>query len=187
MRAAMLLTVFFATILCCPAQESNESWHVPVLLGKDGWMVYENARFGFSLPVPPAMKAERPPDNGGGQAFTSADGKVHLTGWAHFNADGAASVDAAWEEELAAPDRTVTYKRKTDGWFVVSGVNKDGTGFYTKYFADAQYFAAFSISYPQADEKKYQPVIERVAKDFQPRLGKGADGIGDEEKPEEKK
>lgn len=186
MRAAILLIVLMTASLC-RAADSDESWKVRVLLGNDGWMLYENPRFGFALPVPPAMKAERPPDNGGGQIFISADG-MRLAAWAHFNTDGAASVEAEWKNELAVKNRTITYKRKTDGWYVVSGVNQDGTGFYTKYFADAQYFAYFSILYPQADEKKYQPVIERIAKDFQPRLGKGADRTSeDSERPAPKK
>jgi hypothetical protein len=163
----------------CQAQdEKPEAWQVPVLLGKDGWMTYQNPRFGFSLPVPPGMKTERPPDNGGGQSFVSADGKVRVSGWGHFNVDGTnMGVDAAYKSELAAPDRTVTYKRKADGWYVVSGVNKDGTGFYTKYAADAKYVAGFSITYPQTDEKKYQVWIERIAREWQARLGKGADTL----------
>lgn len=159
------------------AAESEEAWQVPVLLTKDGWLIYENGRFGFSLPVPPGMQAERPPDNGGGQSFVSADGKVKVVGWGHFNMENVASVEAAWKDALAMPDRTITYKKKADGWFVVSGVNKDGTGFYMKHFADSKYYAGFSISYPQADEKRYQPWIERIAKEYQARLGKGEDKL----------
>ncbi len=171
-------TAFFSP---CRAEEDPEAWQVPVLLGKDGWMTYENPRFGFLLPVPPGMKTERPPDNGGGQSFVSADGKVTLVGWGHFNVDDAiAGVDAAYKDELAKEGRTITYKRKTETWYVVSGVNKDGSGFYVKYSADAKYYAGFSIRYPQADEKKYQPWIERIAKEWQARLGKGADTLDDD-------
>ncbi|HWB05648.1 MAG TPA: hypothetical protein VG796_21695 [Verrucomicrobiales bacterium] len=182
MRIALLLTVFsivagFA-VLCQAQDEKEEAWQVPVLLGKDGWMTYQNPRFGFSLPVPPGMKTERPPDNGGGQSFVSADGKFKVAGWGHFNADEATmSVDAAFKSELAIPGRTISYKRKADGWYVVSGVNRDGTGFYTKYAADTKHVAGFSITYPQADEKKYQAWIERIAKAWQARLGKGEDTL----------
>ena len=184
MRATHLLfALSFAVAVSAPcrAQDENPGWLVPVLLGKDGWMTYQNPRFGFSLPVPPGMKTERPAENGGGQTFTSADGKVSVGGWAHFNVDNdTQSVEAAFKSELALPGRTVTYKKKTDGWYVVSGVNKDGTGFYIKYAANAKYAAGFSITYPQADEKKYLAWIERVAKDWQPRLGKGGDTLDDD-------
>ena len=38
------------------------------------------------------------------------------------------------------------------------------------------------MTYPQAEEKKYAAWIERIAKDYAPRLGKGADGIVDDAK-----
>ena len=63
------------------AEAAEEDWNIPVTLGKDGWMIYENPRFGFSLPVPPNMKTTRPPDNGGDQQFISLDDKVSLTVW----------------------------------------------------------------------------------------------------------
>ena len=192
MRAALFLAVLsFAAAIPVPCHADDEkpdAWQIPVLLGKDGWMTYQNPRFGFSLPVPPGMKSERPPDNGSGQQFTSPDGKVSVSGSAHFNNDPEISgLEPAYKSELAVPDRTITYKLKKDGWYVVSGVNKDGTGFYKKYAANAKYYAAFSITYPQADEKKYQAWIERIAKDWQPRLGKGDDTLGDDEPNGKKK
>lgn len=157
--------------------EEEEAWQVPVVLLKDGWLHYTNGRFGCSLPIPPGMKALRPPDNGDGQAFASLDDKVRLTVSGHFNIDHVSDLDKSWESELAEKDRTITYKRKAEGWYVISGVNKDGTGFYEKYAANAKYFARWTITYPQADEKRYAPWIERMAKEFDPALGKGADTI----------
>ena len=162
--------------------ESSESWQAPVTLGSDGWMLYENPRFGFALPVPPGMKALRPPDNGDGQAFATLDDKVRLAGWGSFNVDNLGDVDTRWKEELAEEDRTITYKKKTANWCVVSGVNKDGTGFYTRYTADKNHCAGWTITYPQPDEKKYQAWVERIAKGYEPRLGKGDDTIVEEEK-----
>ncbi|BCU78952.1 hypothetical protein [Luteolibacter sp. LG18] len=159
------------------AEEEPENWQVGVTLGKDGWLTYRNARFGSTLPIPPGMKALRPPDNGGGQAFASLDGKVKIVVGGHFNVDGMGSVEESWKAALAEKDRTITYKKKTAEWYVVSGTTKDGSGFYEKYVADAKYCAGWSITYPQADEKKYVPWIERMAKDFQPNLGKGDDTV----------
>lgn len=158
-----------------PAAATEENWQVPVTLGKDGWMLYENPRFGFVLPVPPGMKALRPPDNGGGQAFAAADGKVTLTGYGSHNVDNMGDVEANWKEELAAKGRTITYKKKADGWYVISGTTAEGSGFYTRYSADKKHSAGWSITYPQADEKRYAAWVERIAKGYEARLGKGQD------------
>lgn len=150
---------------------------VSVVLERDGWMRYTNARFGFVLPVPPGMKSTRPPDNGDGQAFVSLDGKVTLTGWGSFNVDNFGDVEARWKDELEEKDRTITYKRKTENWYVVSGVQKDGTGFYIRYEANKNYCAGWMITYPQDQEKKVAPWIERIAKSYKPELGKGYDTL----------
>lgn len=153
----------------------RKDWQVPVTLGKDGWMLYENPRFGFVIPVPPGMQALRPPDNGGGQAFTSADGKITLTSYGSHNVDNMGDVEANWKDELAAKGRTITYKRKEDGWYVISGVMDNGTGFYTRYEADKEHSAGWSLTYPRKDEKRCAALVERIAKGYEARLGKGQD------------
>ena len=75
-----LLAALSLCLTLVPSSAEEEKWEVPLTPGKDGWMVYKNARFGTVLPVPPGMKAQRPPDNGGGQSFATADGKVATVG-----------------------------------------------------------------------------------------------------------
>jgi hypothetical protein len=162
------------------AAGADETWHIPVTLGKDGWMIYENPRFGFALPVPPGMKTLRPPENGDGQAFASLDNRVKLSGWGSFNVENLGDVEARWKDALAEPNRTITYQRKTESWFVVSGVTKAGMGFYEKYTANKNYGAGWTMTYPQADEKKYAPWIERIASGYQPRLGQGHDALDED-------
>lgn len=175
MRANQLPLLFSLLISPLAARGSGETWQVPVTLAGDGWMVYENPRFGFSLPVPPAMRSLRPPDNGDGQGFITPDGKVKLSAWGSFNIDHLGDVEKRWQEELAEKGRTITYKRKTAGWFVISGVQENGTGFYFRYTANGRHAAGWMITYPQSDEKKYAPWIERISKSYEARLGKGAD------------
>lgn len=174
---ALALGIFAA----CPAgiarAEKEETWEVGVTLLKDGWMTYSNGRFGCSLPIPPGLKPLRPADNGGGQSFASLDDKVRITIGGHFNVDGNGDVEKNWEWALAVKDRTITYKRKTADWYVISGVSKDGTGFYEKYAANAKYCAGWTMTYPQVDEKRYAPWIERMAKGFDPAFGTGADTV----------
>lgn len=146
-------------------------------MAQDGWTRYENPRFGFVIPVPPGLEAERPPNNGDGQAWSSPDGKIQLAAWGSFNVDHMSDVEALWEEELAVEGRTVTYKRKTAGWFVVSGVEADGSHFYLRHTADAKYAAGWRITYPASEDAKVSAWIERIAKDYEARLGQGVDRI----------
>ncbi len=185
MRAffAVLMSLSFSILPLLSQEKPGEDgvgdrWSVPVELGADGWLAYRNARFGFVLPIPPGMKALRPPDNGGGQAFESLDGNVKLLSWASFNVDGLGDVERRWAEEMAEGKRTITYKRKTASWYVVSGVLENGTGFYTRYTADKSYACGWSIAYPQKEEKKFATWVERIAKEYEARLGEGADGVG---------
>lgn len=150
---------------------------MPVTLGPDGWLMYQNPRFGGIIPVPPGLVALRPPYNGDGQAFATPDGKAVLTMWGAFNVDGNGDLERRWKEDLAEPDRTITYKHKAKSWYVISGVRKDGTGFYSRHTANSQYQAGWQLVYPQAEEKKYAPWVERIAKGYDPRLGKGDDTL----------
>lgn len=158
-------------------QEDPANREVLVTLGRDGWMTYENARFGGIIPVPPGMKSDDPPYNGDGQRFHSLDEKVTLVMYGAFNVEGNGDLEKRWKEDLAEEGRTITYKRKTADWFVISGVMKDGTAFYQRYTANSKYIAGWSITYPHAEEKKYSAWVERIAKGYQPRLGKGEDTL----------
>lgn len=146
-------------------------------LGQDAWKRYENPRFGFVIPVPRDLRPERPPDNGGGQAWSSRDGRIRLVAWGSFNVDGFDNVEARWKEELAFEGRTVTYQRKTADWFVVSGIEADGSHFYLRHNADAKYAAGWRITYPAAEDKRVSAWIERIAKGYEARLGQGGDRI----------
>lgn len=157
------------------AEKKTEPTTTPLATAKGEWQVYRNPRFGMQLPVPPGMTAQRPPDNGDGQTFRSADGKAELLTWGSFNIDGIGDVARRFEAALIEPGRTITYKRKTEKWFVISGTRKDGTGFYERYDADKNHCAGWLISYPQEEEKTYSVIVERIAKGYQANLGKGSD------------
>lgn len=185
MKPFVLALTFLAIPLSGPAQneqpktdaKADAKPEVPLTAAKDGWQTYRNPRFGMTLPVPPGMTAQRPPDNGDGQAFRSADGKAELLTWGSFNIDGIGDVAKRFESALIEPGRTITYKRKTEKWFVISGTRKDGTAFYERYDADKKYCAGWLVTYPAAEEKTYTPLIERIAKSYDAGLGKGADTL----------
>lgn len=177
----LLFAAFSAVVLALPtfAQREPEKPAVPLTATKDGWRIYKNPRFGMQLPVPPEMTAQPPPDNGDGQAFRSADGKTELLTWGSFNIDGIGDVGKRWDAALIEPGRTISYKRKTEKWFVISGTRKDGTAFYERYDADKKYCAGWLITYPKEEEKTWSPVIERLAKGYDANLGKGSDTLSE--------
>lgn len=133
------------------------------------WKKYENARFGFVLSYPATLIAGPEPTNGGGREFHSADKEFSVASFAHFFVpESGDSFDTRWKEELETPDVTITYKKKTPNWYVVSGVTKDGTEYYHKLYTKGSNWAAFHITYPRAKNKKYDPWVTRIEKSFVP-------------------
>lgn len=135
---------------------------------EEKWKTYTNARFGFRLSHPPGLVASRAPDNGGGQEFHTKDKEFSVATFAHFLQEGD-TLEKLWAEEVKQLGKTVTYKKKGDSWYVVSGV-KDGTEFYHKTYVKDGNFASFQITHPQAKAKQYDPWVEKIAKGFVPFL-----------------
>jgi hypothetical protein len=139
--------------------------------GEQAWKKYRNARFGFLLVYPPDLVAGPEPTNGGGREFHSADKQFSVATAAHFFVpESGDSFEKRWEEELKVPEVNITYKKKTDNWYVVSGVSKDGTEFYHKLYRKGSNWAAFEITYPHTQNKRYDRWVTRIAKEFIPFL-----------------
>lgn len=135
------------------------------------WKEYVNGRFGFKIPYPASLVPQREPDNGGGRRFVSKDGKVELVAHAHYiGLNEGDSFDDRWNEALKEYGKSVTYKRKTATWFVISGVLPDGTEYYEKLHVQKHNYAAFKLTYPHAATAVYSPWVEKIAKEFVPFL-----------------
>lgn len=131
------------------------------------WKKYENGRFGFVLSYPASLIGSREAENGGGREFHSPDKEFSVAAFAHFFVpDTDDSFEARWKEELETPDVNINYKKKSDTWYVVSGTTKDGTEYYHKLMTKGENWAAFHITYPHAKRAKYDPWVERIAKEF---------------------
>lgn len=155
---ALLLTA--ATVVRAPAQPNG----APAT-----WKEYVNARFGF-LRYPAALVASRAPTNGAGQEFHSADGQFSLAAQGQFlgTVDPDDSLEKRFQDELTARAGTVTYQRKTATWYVLSGVNANGFEFYHKFFVRGRNWREFTITYPHAQARRYDPWVEKIAKSFVP-------------------
>ncbi len=134
------------------------------------WRKYFNARFGYVLSYPVGLIAGPEAMNGDGREFHTKDGEFSLAVSAHFFVpDSGDTFEKRWEEEQNTSDgATVSYKKKTADWYVVSGLTKDGTEYYHKLYRQKANWAAFQITYPHAKTKQYDPWVERIARSFVP-------------------
>jgi len=130
------------------------------------WKTYVNERFGFRFEYPVSLAPGRLPENGAGRNFT--DGTFSVTAQGHFLHDR--TIDDIYREALEAYGRDVTYKVKRPTWFVVSADQSNGYVVYKKFHAQGKNWAEFTATYPIGTGKKYDPVIERMAKRFVPFL-----------------
>lgn len=132
---------------------------------------YSNARFGFVLTYPGALVASPSPENGAGREFHTADGEFSVVAQGHFlSQDDGDSLEKRWNEELKEGGDTVTFKKKTATWYVVSGVGKNGVEYYTKLFVKGSNWVEFRITYPHAKNMKYDPWVAQIEKAFVPFL-----------------
>ena len=136
------------------------------------WNTYVNARFGFSVQIPPELVASRDPENGAGREYHTKDGQFSILAHGHFLgvADDTESLESNYRDELKELGATVTYKKKAADWYVVSGVARDGTEYYIKRSVKGKNWAEIRITYPHAANKNYDPWVERIAKSFVPFL-----------------
>lgn len=163
-RAVLIVWLFF----CAVSGRAEEAWKT-----------YTNARFGFRLLYPASLVASREPDNGAGREFHSKNEEFSIAVSARFlQKDLGETLESQFAGELETLGKTITYKRKTADWYVVSGVAKDGTEFYHKVFAQGANYAAFHITYPHALNKQYDPWVARIEKGFVPFLPGDFDRIG---------
>ncbi len=78
--------------------------------------------------------------------------------------------ESRWVEDSRVG--TVSYKVKRDDWYVVSGVKTGGTEYYLKVFLLNGGIYSVYATYPHAMNASYDPVVERMLKNFWPSFPK---------------
>ena len=150
---------------------------MPAVASDHQWDVYENVRFGYSVCYPADLLTAQPEaDNGDGRKFTGKSG-AELTVWGSYN---------VLEQDmhtliggLANAGATVTYRRATKDWAVVSAREK-GNVFYAKLLLERNAVdgvgavRVFRLTYSAGEAKTYDAVTSRLAKCFKP-TGRGID------------
>ncbi len=94
----------------------------------------------------------------------SADREFRVRASARINSKKD-TVQSAWQQRLKEHGRSVTYKRKGDEWFVVSGV-ESGKTYYRKQFVSPERMAELVITYPKSRASVYDPWVTEIEKSF---------------------
>jgi hypothetical protein len=138
------------------------------------WRTYQNERWGYRIDVPRTLVSQPEPENGGGLAFISADGRVKLYTYGQYDIDSTPTISEAQREEESnwiGSSGRVTYRTKGTNWFVSSGIDRKGRIFYERYeqrsLDDTSCHIVFTISYPQNLRSTWSANTERTARSFQ--------------------
>ncbi len=129
---------------------------LPAIAG-DVWG-YTNARFGYSIDVPPSFAVARDSDNGDGRSYR--DGATRLLVWGGHIVEPDFEAEARAARSSAAGEGWgITYEAITPGWASFSGAQGQRI-LYQRMIAtcDAQY-AAFRLEYSAVDLAKLDPVV----------------------------
>jgi hypothetical protein len=103
-----------------------------------------------------------------GCAYQTADGEFNVEAVVEGESSAEETIDQRMEKEMELLGHTVTYKKKGDTWFVLSGVTSDGTEYYRKLFTNGSQWVTLRITYPHVRNKKYDKWVTRMEKTFVP-------------------
>ncbi|MBW6421192.1 hypothetical protein KX729_07030 [Rhizobium sp. XQZ8] len=140
----------------------------PAAVHAADWKPFANARFGYTIDMPPGFAMQRAPDNGDGGTFLGKDGTRILVFGTHVldtTFDGEASnrivgaMDDGWE---------ISYSRVEPEWASYSGAKGDRI-LYVRGIKLCDDSAGFlMLEYSKQDLKLYDPIVKRMVKSFKP-------------------
>ncbi len=136
---------------------------------------YLNNRYGYSITYPKTLLTPQAPSpNGDGIALHNKQGKERLRCWATLNSNADAMPNTIQQEytirakEYTTNGATVTYKRCTATFFVLSGITEQGFNYYLKVIpiAEPNAYASVLFTYPNTEKKIWQPQIKPIGTSF---------------------
>lgn len=168
MRLVLSFLLAFTGILAASAARADEL----------DWETYVNSRFGFSVDIPAGFLLPLPPPpNGDGLGFENAERTVAASVFGAMNALEL-TFDEYYQGALDDPQLgRVTYKRKTDRWFVLSGYRTakgpDGPQeviFYQRLAIDdaGEAISGLNIVFPPAMKQTMDPIVTRMSRSLTP-------------------
>jgi hypothetical protein len=131
---------------------------------------YQNTRLGFRVKYPEDFTQMPKPTNNDGREFISKDGSFTLLVYGSNYIEG---LGLDWDYESAFNDfDEVTYKRKKNNWFVLSGY-KGNKIVYLKTFYGSGCSNTVYMKYPKRDKAKYDDIVTSIVRSFKPGDLKG--------------
>jgi serine/threonine-protein kinase len=131
-----------------------------------GYNEYANPRYGFTTLLPSSFRAQPPPDDGDGQAWTSPDGQVVLAVYGTNNV-----LDYSPEQDEAADARllSVVYVNISGDIVTVSGYKNNGhTIVYQRDVVGPGSIDTLYWSYPANQKAQWDAAVTRTALTFHP-------------------
>jgi hypothetical protein len=136
----------------------------------DGWLTYQNDRYGTTIDYPDLFKMQPPPGSDDGREFKSSDGADFAVSASYFALDLTVAKYRDFIVNNLDRGSAVTYESRGKDWFVISGTVGDKI-FYEKHRLSHGMNEDFVMSYPASTKQAYDPIVARMATSF--RSGKG--------------
>lgn len=131
---------------------------------------YENDRFSYTIDVPSEFKTVLNPENGDGIGLHSADGSAHLLIWGNNLTQGDFLMESDLRREYAIDKGfRFTYERRGATWASLSGSKGDQIIYMRQILLCDAAMGNFTLTYPAAQQKRFEPVINRMVKTLKPR------------------
>lgn len=138
----------------------------------DAWSRYDNARFGYSIAIPPGFSDVTEAANGDGGVSSSADGRAELSVWGNYLVTGDFESEVAERVRSDASDGwAITYDRRTARNASWSG-SKDGRVLYARSVRGCDDSAIhFRLIYDSSDLRAYDATVRRLVKSLHADCG----------------
>ena len=170
-RARLAASLIFAFILGAVTFAA-----VPDASAQSGqrWTTYRNARFGFTLSYPASIfTPQPPPDSGDGQTFLTDDRRAKVVVYATTNDERFSPQDYRKTilKDFGGYDQ-LDYSPSGKTWFVLSGYRGENIYYQKVMFScGGGVITALSVTFPRAEKKFYEGLIEVMEDNFKPGSG----------------
>jgi len=134
--------------------------------GTPGYNKYANSRYGFTTLWPSSFRAQPPPEDGDGQAWTSPDGQVQL---AAYGTNNVFNYSPEQDEAADASLLSVVYANINGDIVTVSGYKNNGrTIVYQRDVVGSGSIDTLYWSYPTNQKAQWNAAVTLTAQAFQP-------------------
>ena len=125
------------------------------------WGQYDNARFGYTIDVPPGFEWGKEADNGDGRAFRGGASKLLVWGGS-ITEDSFEGEVASSKGFVEADGWTISYEAVTPSWASFSGAQGKRILYQRMIALCDRAYAAFRLEYSAVDLGKMDPVVEQL-------------------------